>query len=116
MIHENLSPEITAARRERIGFNPEILVNAVGVSFEGRQALLAKAYRFCGPDASPPCYLERQPDNEYDPNAVAVYLGVDYSKVTGWDFKHVGFLPKDYQINGTNVSTIMDCKSTRELQ
>lgn len=41
----------------------------VGVTFENRQSIIAK---YC--EIGKPVYLFREPDNQYDSNAVAVYI------------------------------------------
>jgi single-stranded-DNA-specific exonuclease len=52
-----------------IGDAPEFNTKVVGVSFEGRQDYIA------GLAAGDPLELVRQPDNEIDPNAIAVHYG-----------------------------------------
>lgn len=54
-----------------------------GVTFEGRQALIAQI------DLSDPCRLEPEPDNAYDKNAIAVKVAHNGAV---W---HIGYIPKE---------------------
>lgn len=63
--------------------------NVVGVTFEGRQQVLSdffKGYRHGG---KYDVRLEREPDNPYDGNAIAVRLDVG-----GADYRHVGYISR----------------------
>ena len=83
----------------RVGFTPDIIVHVVGTSFEGRQDLLLEASNYCTSKFTPPAKLIREQDNKYDPDAVAVYIGVDFNKDKNtWTFEHVGYLPKGFKI------------------
>ena len=62
---EYLDRDPYATIGEASGFNTKI----VGVSFEGRQDVVA------GVRAGTPLELRRQPDNAYDPNAIGVWYG-----------------------------------------
>lgn len=62
----------------------------VGVTFEGRQAILEKyldEYRNTGKQRK--CELVPEPDNKYDKNAVAVYIEGEHEK------EKVGYIAKD---------------------
>lgn len=107
MIKETV-PKINDFMLKRVGFPPDILVQVVGTSHEDRQDYLKKASNYCGPDDTPPCYLEREPTNQYDPNAVAVFLGYSYDKEKGWEFHKVGYLPRDYMIASRNLNNKLD--------
>jgi len=85
--------------RTRVGFLPSVLLQVVGTSFENRAGLLKKASIFCTPEYTPPCMLERQPDNLYDDKAVAVFIGVSHNTLDGWEMAQAGFLPKNYSIS-----------------
>ena len=65
---------------------------AVGVTFEGRQEVLATL------KPTTPLRLVREPENEYDPNAVAIEANVD-----GW--KPVGYIAAN---NNTTLAKEMD--------
>lgn len=54
-----------------------------GVSFEGRQALIATL------QGNEPCRLEPEPTNPYDPNAIKVVV------VTAIGPRHVGYVPRE---------------------
>jgi single-stranded-DNA-specific exonuclease len=62
---EYLARDPYATIGEATGFNTKV----VGVSFEGRQDVVA------GVRPGAPLELRRQPDNAYDPNAIGVWLG-----------------------------------------
>src|SRR5215469_12620486 len=72
---EYASRERYAGLGDAVSFNTKV----AGVSFEGRQDVLA------GLREGDPLALVRQPDNMHDPNAIAVMRGTI----------HVGFLNKD---------------------
>jgi len=54
-----------------------------GVTFEGRQAYIAKLR------GNEPCRIVPEPDNKYDPNALAVHVACDGTVY------HVGYIPKE---------------------
>lgn len=54
-----------------------------GVTFEGRQALIAQL------TGREPCRLQPEPDNPYDPNAIAVHVAKN------GEVWHIGFVPKE---------------------
>lgn len=58
-----------------------------GVTFEGRQEVLARLHKAPGPIAA---RLERDPSNHYDPNAIKVFMGAQ-----GSTWQHVGFAPRE---------------------
>jgi len=63
--------------------NTKILTCKVaGVTFEGRQEYLAK---LC---LSDPCQIVPEPENPYDPNALAVHIAHE------GEVFHVGFIPR----------------------
>jgi hypothetical protein len=98
MITDTLFPKVTETALKRIGFSPDILVNVVGSSYEGRQSILKKAAAFSGMDDTPPIFLERELDNPYDPGAVKVMVGIDYDTATGWAFSQAGYTPAQWTI------------------
>lgn len=61
-----------------------IEVGVAGVTFEGRQAVLAQLHQTQESGVALAGQLRRESDNPYDPNAVRVYVGE----------KHVGYIPK----------------------
>lgn len=54
-----------------------------GVTFDGRQALIAQL------TSNEPCRLEPEPDNKFDPNAIAVKVAHD------GEVWHIGYIPKE---------------------
>lgn len=54
-----------------------------GVTFDGRQALVAQI------NTSDPCRLVPEPTNKYDPNAIGVMVAHDGQV---W---HIGYIPKE---------------------
>ena len=54
-----------------------------GVTFEGRQAYIAKL------SGGEPCRIVPEPDNKYDPNALAVHVSHNGT------IYHVGYIPKE---------------------
>jgi hypothetical protein len=84
---------------QRLGFSVRdgraFLVHCAGVSFEGRQDLLGQAKTLCSYEYTPPVKLVPEPTNQYDPNAVQVWIGVAQDNLTGEAKMHqVGYLPK----------------------
>ncbi len=59
-------------------------VAVVGVTFEGRQGILAELHTEQEGGSWIAGQLQREPENRFDPNAVAVYAGG----------RHIGFIPK----------------------
>lgn len=55
-----------------------------GVTYEGRQDIIA-ALR-----GDEPCRIVPEPENPYDPNALAVHVAIEPGIV-----KHVGFVPRE---------------------
>lgn len=60
-----------------------IYVKVAGVSFEGRQAYLAALL------GDEPVRIVPEPENQYDPNALAVHIAINGSVC------HCGFIPKE---------------------
>jgi len=54
-----------------------------GVTFEGRQALIARI------STNDPCRLQPEPENPYDPNAIAVHVAHN------GEIFHIGFIPRE---------------------
>jgi hypothetical protein len=84
---------------QRLGFSVRdgraFLVHCAGVSFEGRQELLQTAKSLCSFEHTPPVTLVPEPDNQWDANAVGVWIGVTQNSLTGdTEMKQIGFLPK----------------------
>ena len=68
----------------------------VGVTFEGRQQILSDFFKGYHHGAHYAVALEREPSNQYDPNAISVSLDVG-----GSDFRKVGYISKqDNQLLG----------------
>lgn len=59
-------------------------VKVAGVSFEGRQSVLARL------KGNEPCRLVPEPTNAYDPNALAVHVALSDGSIA-----HVGYVPRD---------------------
>lgn len=98
MKNQNRSEEYWDGLEKRVGFavrdGQADLVNVVGVTFEGRQATLAKVKDYCRFDSSPPVQLIPDPENPHDRNAVRVLVGYRADELTGdFEFKDVGYLP-----------------------
>jgi hypothetical protein len=60
-----------------------IYIKVAGVTYEGRQAHLA---RLRGDE---PCRIIPEPENAFDPNALAVHVVIE------GEIKHVGYVPRD---------------------
>ena len=60
-----------------------------GTTYENRQELLAELSMLNQSDY-PPCRLEPEPTNAYDPNAIKVMVAIAPGEV-----KHAGYIPKD---------------------
>lgn len=58
-------------------------IRVAGATYENRQDIIARLNR------TDPCRLEPEPENPYDPNAIAVKVSHDGS------IHHVGYIPKD---------------------
>ena len=63
--------------------------NVVGVTFEGRQDVLNAFYRKYRVGGAYDVLLEKEPNNPYDSNAIAVVLDVGNS-----DYRQVGYISK----------------------
>lgn len=63
--------------------NKTLYTKVAGVTFEGRQNLIAQL------TGGEPCRLQPEPTNKYDPNAIAVMVA---AKGEVW---HIGFVPKE---------------------
>ena len=107
-------PEIPDCQflKDRLGFQPDVMIHVVGTSFEGRQKLLELVERGCSVQNTPPCKLVREPGNKYDPHAVGVYVTIN----DGYEIQtlHVGYLPKEYEIpcRATNGRFVIEKGST----
>lgn len=114
MIRETI-PTIDTHRIKRIGFKPDVLIQVVGTSYENRQSMLKRVHPWCSIDQTPPAFLEREPKNNYDPGAVAVYIGT-FMEDGDWMYEHVGYLPRDYSIpcRATNGQFLFDEQGTPE--
>lgn len=55
-----------------------------GVTFEGRQDIIAKL------SGTEPCRIVPEPENAYDPNALAVQVAILPGEI-----QHVGYIPRD---------------------
>jgi single-stranded-DNA-specific exonuclease len=60
-----------------------INTKVAGVTYEGRQAVIAKLR------GDEPCRIQPEPENPYDKNALAVHIA------TADGVKHCGFIPRD---------------------
>jgi hypothetical protein len=61
-----------------------IVTKVAGVTFEGRQDVIARLR------GNEPCRIVPEPNNPHDPNALAVHVAVEPGEV-----KHVGFVPRE---------------------
>ena len=98
MKYSDKSPEYWDGVEKRVGFTVREgqadLVNVVGVTFEGRQATLARVKHYCRFDSSPPVRLQADPNNAHDEFAVRVLVGYRADELTGeFEYKDVGYLP-----------------------
>lgn len=66
------------------------LHDVVGVTFEGRQQILSDFYKGYKVGGKYEVILEREPNNPYDKNAIAVHLDVGHM-----DYKQVGYISKN---------------------
>ena len=64
-----------------------IYVKVAGTTFDGRQEIIAEMVE------GQKCILMKEPTNEFDPNAIAVYCCHPESK--GWEKEKIGYIPKD---------------------
>lgn len=72
--------------------------NVVGVTFEGRQEILSKFYKeryLVGGQYM--VRLEEEADNQYDKNAIAVYLNTCKG-----DYEKIGYISKDENVELKN--------------
>lgn len=89
-----------ALLEKRLGFPANTTdacrVATAGVSFEGRQALLAKLRQHCTAEKTPKVELRPDPSNLYDKDAVGVWVYTDTDNLTKEEThpQQVGFLPK----------------------
>lgn len=65
--------------------NRKLLTKVAGVTYEGRQEHIARM------SAGLPVQLKPEPDNPYDPNAIAVYVGIDWE-----DVPKAGYIPREF--------------------
>ena len=80
--------------------------SVVGVTFEGRQDILSDFYKSYRHGGHYDVMLEREPDNQYDKNAISVSLDVGNS-----DFKKVGYISKqDNELLGTVMDRLKTAK------
>lgn len=63
--------------------------NVVGVTFEDRQEVLSNFFKNYKVGGHYSVNLEKEPNNPYDKNAIAVHLDVG-----GSNYKHVGYISK----------------------
>lgn len=75
--------------------NQVLNVRVTGVSFDGRQEYIAQL------TGNEPCRLEPEPENKFDPNAIAVkvarQINAEQESGPGSDrvIWHIGYLPKE---------------------
>lgn len=80
---------------ERCGFKPDFTIRASGVTMEGRQAVLSKARKYIGATKTIPLRLEFEPDNKFDPNAIAVFIPTLVDGFGEWvAWEKAGYIPK----------------------
>ncbi len=89
----------------------KLICKVAGVTFEGRQEHIAKLHM------SDPVQIVPEPENPYDPNALAVHVA------HGGDVFHVGYIPRFLaaeiapHLEGESVmATIRDITGGFELQ
>lgn len=63
--------------------NRTLYTKVAGVTFEGRQQIIAQL------TGNEPCRLQPEPTNKYDPNAIAVHVAINGTVC------HIGFVPKE---------------------
>lgn len=61
-----------------------IITKVAGVSYEGRQDVIAKLH------GDEPCRIVPEPTNKFDPNALAVVVAIAPSVIA-----HVGYVPRE---------------------
>ena len=61
-----------------------LYVKVAGVTFEGRQEILATMH------AGMPVQIKPEPENKYDHNALAVYVGIGWENVP-----RIGYIPRE---------------------
>ncbi len=69
------------------------MYNVVGVTFENRQAYLQRFYDRYAYGSHHDVRLEREPENQYDKNAIAVYLDMG-----GDGYRNVGYISRDENV------------------
>lgn len=60
-----------------------IFVKVAGVTYEGRQEVIASLAGY------EPVKVVPEPENRYDPNALAIHVSV------GGEVRHIGYVPRD---------------------
>jgi len=103
-------------QEKRIGFPPQLLVRAAGVTFRNGQKVLKRAKDWCFSDQSPPCQLEAEPNNPAYPKickdcsregscnyensggcAIKILVGTDIHDGE-WQMEFAGYVPKAQEI------------------
>lgn len=73
--------------------NPILNVRVAGVSFDGRQQKISLL------TGNEPCRLQPEPENKFDPNAIAVLVAAEqtdpFDENAGQLIWHIGYLPKE---------------------
>lgn len=63
--------------------NKTLIVKVAGVTYDGRQHIIADL------SGDEPCRLIAEPDNKYDPNAIGVWVATSEGKA------HIGYVPRE---------------------
>lgn len=80
---------------ERCGFKPDFMIRASGVTMDGRQAVLNKARKYIGATRTIPVRLEFEPENKFDPDAIAVLIPTLQDGFGDWvAWEKAGYIPK----------------------
>lgn len=93
----------------------ELIIKVTGVTFDNRQSVIALL------KGNEPIRLEPEPENKYDPNALAVKVAVkiplhlqshDANQINriadGIEIKHVGYVPKEL---AAEIAPLLDGES-----
>lgn len=98
--YSELSPQAQNQLRhtwlvERVGFEPDMIFKASGVTHAGRQAVLKKAAKIkTGPRFCIPARISFEV-NEYDPNALAISIPTVIDKCGDFHaWEHAGYVPR----------------------
>lgn len=98
--YEYTNPETQEALREgftidNLGFIPSLIFSAAGVTFENRQTLVFEISKLL--NLKPPVKFIAEPDNEFDPSAIGIHVGISKDQMTGkWTYAQIGYVPRRF--------------------